>query len=81
MRELLLIAVAAGLVACQNVPDSQPWTQSGKSEQQVQDDYGHCEKVAMQEANGMRSTDVCKEDAIKEHCMKRLGYVKHSLGR
>lgn len=56
----------AGLLACQSALDSQLWKQSGKTDQQVQEDYGHCEKVAMQEANGMRSTDVFKEDLVKE---------------
>ena len=81
MRKLLLIAMTLGLFSCQSTPDSQIWTQDGKSDQQLQDDYGSCEKVAMQEANGMRSTDVFKEDAIKEQCMRRLGYAKGSTGQ
>ncbi len=78
MRKLLLIAMTLGLFSCQSAPESQLWKQSGKTDLQVQEDYGHCEKVAMQEANGMRSTDVFKEDAIKEQCMRRLGYAKGS---
>jgi hypothetical protein len=54
------------------------WMMSVNS--QVHDDDGHGEKVAMQEANGMRATDVLKQDAIKEQCMKRLGYANHSIG-
>ena len=78
MRKLFLIAITAGLLSCQSAPEPQFWKQSGKTDQQGQEDYGHCEKVAMQEANGMRSTDVFKEDAIKEQCMRRLGYAKGS---
>ena len=33
MRDLLLLVMAAGLVACQSVPDSQSWVQDGKSDQ------------------------------------------------
>jgi hypothetical protein len=70
MRDLLLLILLAGLVACQSVPDTQSWVKDGQSDQNRQDDYAHCEKVAMQESNGMRSTDVFKETAIKEQCMK-----------
>jgi len=79
MRKLFLIAMTLGLFSCQSAPESQLWKQSGKTDQQGQEDYGHCEKVAMQEANGMRSTDVFKEDAIKEQCMRRLGYARGRL--
>jgi Tfp pilus assembly protein PilP len=78
MRNLLLLMLLAVLVACQSAPDTQSWVQDGKSDQSLQDDYAHCEQVAMQESNGMRSTDVFKETAIKEQCMKRLGYVKRT---
>ncbi len=73
MRILFIAAILSMLGGCQTNPSGQ-WIQAGKAEQDAQADYAHCEKVAMQEANGMRSTDVFKEDIIKENCMKRMGY-------
>lgn len=32
-------------------------------------------KVAMQESEAQRSTDPFKESAVKENCMKRMGYL------
>ncbi|WP_447985749.1 hypothetical protein [Nitrospira sp. Nam74] len=73
MRILFIAPLLVMFVGCQTSPSGH-WTQAGKTDQDAQADYAHCEKVSMQEANGMRSTDVFKEDIIKEVCMKRMGY-------
>lgn len=73
MPKFIIVLVLILLGGCHTSLDGH-WIQDGRTDQDSQSDYADCEKVAMQEANGMRSTDVFKEDIIKERCMKRLGY-------
>ena len=73
MRILLIAVLAGALFGCQTGPSGR-WVQAGRTDLEAQADYGHCEKVAMQESEGMRSTDPFKETSIKESCMKRMGY-------
>lgn len=73
MPKFVLVLALILVWGCHTSPDGH-WIQAGRTDHDSQSDYAECEKVAMQEANGMRSTDVFKEDIIKERCMKRLGY-------
>jgi len=77
MVMLIVVGVALGLSGCQAGPDPVlPFTQAGRSEAEVRSDFARCEKTAMLESNGMRSTDVFMETQMKDQCMKRLGYTK-----
>jgi len=78
MNIIILIAVLAGLLyGCETGPSGR-WAQAGRTDQQAQDDYAHCQKVAMQESGGQRSTDPFKESAVAEICMKRMGYTYYT---
>ena len=73
-REMMLIALLAALLyGCETGPSGR-WVQPGKTDQEAQGDYAHCQNVAMQESEGQRSTDPFKESGVKEDCMKRMGY-------
>jgi len=78
MRKCIVFLIVSAACGCASAPQAIQWTQAGKTTQETQSDYSHCEKVAMQESNAMRSTDPFKEDILKEQCMKRLGYVKQN---
>ena len=72
---IILIAVLAGLLyGCETGPSGR-WAQAGRTSQEAQDDYAHCQKVAMQESEGQRSTDPFKESTVGEKCMKGTGYT------
>ena len=74
-REMMLIALLAALLyGCETRPSGR-WVQSGKTDQEAQDDYAHCQKVAMQESQDKRSVEPFTEEAIKQQCMKRMGYT------
>jgi hypothetical protein len=75
MLQFLLTFALIGVYGCATTNEPPPWTQSGKTTQEVQADYAHCEKVSQQESQGMRSTDPFKEDFIKDQCMRKLGYA------
>ena len=75
MNIRILIAVLAGLLyGCETGPSGR-WVQAGRTDQEAQDDYAHCQKVAMQESEGQRSTDPFKESTVGEKCMKGMGYT------
>jgi len=75
---IMLIAVLAGLLSgCETGPSGR-WAQAGRTSQEAQDDYAHCQKVAMQESEGQRSTDPFKESTVAENCMKRMGYTYYT---
>ena len=72
---IVLIAVLAGLLyGCETGPSGR-WVQAGRTDQEAQDDYAHCQKVAMQESEGQRRTDPVKESTVGEKCMKGMGYT------
>jgi hypothetical protein len=68
----LMIGVLLAICGCESVPSGR-WVQPERTEAQTKADYDHCEKVAMQEGGGMRSTDVFKEEQVRNNCMQRLG--------
>jgi len=72
---IIVIAVVAGLqYGCEPGPSGR-WAQAGRTDQQAEDDYAHCQKLEMQESEGQRSTDPFKEGAVEEDCMEREGYT------
>ena len=72
---IMPLAVLAGLLyGCETGPSGR-WVQAGRTDQEAQDDYAQCQKVAMQESEGQRSTDPFKESTVGEKCMKGMGYT------
>ena len=74
MRILLIAVLAGALLGCETGPSGR-WVQAGRTDQEARDDYAHCQKVAMQEAQDKRSVEPFTEEAIKQQCMEREGYT------
>jgi len=69
----MVLGLVLMFYGCASAPSGQ-WVQPGRTQAETTEDFHHCEKVAMQESEGMRSTEPFKEDLIKQKCMQRMGY-------
>ncbi len=74
------IAVLIGLLSgCATAPTGH-WEQAGRTEQETQDDFAHCEHVAYLDSQRNKTDEPFKGPQIEKNCMERMGYtyVKHS---
>jgi hypothetical protein len=73
MRLVIATALMMLLWGCETGP-SERWVQEGRTDAQAKSDYAQCEKDALHESNGMRSTDPFKEGIMIRNCMQKMGY-------
>jgi len=66
----LLIGMLSG---CATTPSGH-WEQAGRTEQETQDDFVHCEKTAYLDSQRNKTDEPFKGPIIEKNCMQRLGY-------
>jgi phosphopentomutase len=66
----LLIGMLSG---CATTPSGH-WEQAGRTEQETQDDFAHCEQVAYLDSQRNKTDEPFKGPIIEKNCMQRLGY-------
>jgi hypothetical protein len=74
------LALFIGLLSgCATTPVGH-WEQAGRTTQETNDDFAHCEHVAYLDSQRNKTDEPFKGPQIEKNCMERMGYtyVKHS---
>jgi hypothetical protein len=74
MKTVYVAMLIGMLSGCATTPSGH-WEQTGRTEQETQDDFAYCEKTAYLDSQRNKTDEPFKGPIIEKNCMQRLGYT------